>query len=332
MLMLIGLSLIAALIAGATTPASAAPKKPRLWALCGTPADHWLEGTTRPVRASVFTTNAKGRDKPVKGITVTIQRKISGRWVKVAKGRTNSHGNFKVKVVLKTAGPLVYRCKIDKSKKFKALRKLKTIALIDDSSTVDRRSTASLEVQGTPYSDERTTFTGRVSPVGTGRVVQVELVPQDGSAMYAGIGPDYDDIAVRPDGTFSFSRQLMGRWSVRASVLRSTDYNGYTRSNAVTVSTGSHDGLSINGAGDALPAGVVGQPYSHTFVLSDTLSGGRAGTWSLMSGTLPPGLTLNGPVLAGTPTVAGTSPFTVAFTDAQNARVRATVTLKIDPS
>jgi hypothetical protein len=51
-----------------------------------------------------------------------------------------------------------------------------------------------------------------------------------------------------------------------------------------------------------------------------------------MSGTLPPGLTLDGPLLEGTPTTAGSYTFTVAFTDAQNARVRATVSLEIGPS
>jgi hypothetical protein len=328
--MLIGLSLIAALLAGTGSTASAAPKKTRLWALCATPSDNWLEGTTRPVTANVFTTT-RGRDKPVKGITVTIQRKIANRWVKVAKGRTNGNGRFKVKVVLKTPGPLVLRCKLTKSKKFKALRKLKTIALIDDSSTVDRRSVASLAVQGTPYSDQPTTFTGRVSPVGTGRFVRIDLEPQDASSRYFGTGHD-SDIAVNPDGTFSFSRTMIGRWSVRASVMRSTDFNGFARTNAVSVSIGSPDGLSIDGAGGALQQGVVGQPYSHTFVLSDSVSGGRAGTWSLMSGTLPPGLTLDGPLLEGTPTTAGSYTFTVAFTDAQNARVRATVSLEIGPS
>lgn len=238
--MLITLSLIPALIAGATTPASAAPKKTRLFALCGTAPDNWLEGTTRPIKASVFTARRNARDKPVKGITVTIQRKIAGRWTKVAKGRTNSHGNFKVKVVLKTPGPLAYRCKLTFSKKFKALRKLKTITPVTDTSTVDRRSTATLAVQGT--SGGRTTFTGRVTPAGPGRFARVYVQPQDATSQYRLFFSEDVDIPVNPDGTFTFSRELSGRFIVQANVERSTDYNGFTKAR-LFVSTVSNDGL-----------------------------------------------------------------------------------------
>ncbi len=54
----------------------------------------------------------------------------------------------------------------------------------------------------------------------------------------------------------------------------------------------------------APPAGVVGVPYTFTF----TASGNPASTWSLLSGTLPTGLSLNSVtgVLSGTPTTPGT--------------------------
>jgi hypothetical protein len=62
----------------------------------------------------------------------------------------------------------------------------------------------------------------------------------------------------------------------------------------------------------------VGQPYSHTLVVA----GGTAPyAWTLKSGSLPDGLTLNASTgeLAGTPTTLGTSNFTVQVTDANTA-------------
>jgi hypothetical protein len=62
------------------------------------------------------------------------------------------------------------------------------------------------------------------------------------------------------------------------------------------------------------PVGTIGKPYSFTF----TASGGDGGpyTWSVVSGTLPPGLTLTSAgVLWGTPTAVGSSTFTVGVDD-----------------
>ncbi|WP_371780880.1 DUF7927 domain-containing protein [Streptosporangium subroseum] len=80
----------------------------------------------------------------------------------------------------------------------------------------------------------------------------------------------------------------------------------------------------------APPAGEVGAPYSVPL----TVSGGTAPyTWSVASGSLPPGLTLNAStgVLSGTPTSAGSYPFTVQVTDASNQSATKPVTLVIAP-
>jgi putative Ig domain-containing protein len=64
----------------------------------------------------------------------------------------------------------------------------------------------------------------------------------------------------------------------------------------------------------SLPSGVVGSPYSAQL----KATGGDGGyTWSVETGALPPGLTLNATTgaITGTPTAAGTSNFTVAVTD-----------------
>ena len=64
----------------------------------------------------------------------------------------------------------------------------------------------------------------------------------------------------------------------------------------------------------SLPGGTVGSPYSQT--LSAT-GGVPSYTWSLASGSLPPGLSLSasGGVVSGTPTTSGTYSFTARVTD-----------------
>lgn len=71
-----------------------------------------------------------------------------------------------------------------------------------------------------------------------------------------------------------------------------------------------------------LPNGVLGNPYSAQWDLSPAAA---PTTYSLQSGTLPPGLTLSGPagsnigVLSGTPTLVGTFTFTLLATNAYGA-------------
>src|SRR5664279_1998405 len=69
----------------------------------------------------------------------------------------------------------------------------------------------------------------------------------------------------------------------------------------------------------SLPPGVVGAPYSATLgVVRGT--GTPPFTWSITSGSLPPGLSLNSSTgaITGTPTTIGNSSFTVQVTDAKS--------------
>jgi hypothetical protein len=63
----------------------------------------------------------------------------------------------------------------------------------------------------------------------------------------------------------------------------------------------------------SLPAATVGVPYSATL----TATGGIPPyTWTVISGSLPPGLSLSSAgVISGTPTTAGTYNFTVQVID-----------------
>jgi hypothetical protein len=77
------------------------------------------------------------------------------------------------------------------------------------------------------------------------------------------------------------------------------------------------------------PAGAVGAAYSYTF----TASGSPAATFSVATGALPAGLTLNGAgLLSGTPTTAGTATFTVTATNPAGTGGTGTISLTITPA
>ena len=76
----------------------------------------------------------------------------------------------------------------------------------------------------------------------------------------------------------------------------------------------------------SLQSGTVGTPYSQTL----SASGGRPGySWSIISGSLPGGLTLSGNTITGTPSAAGTATLTLQVTDSAFATQSATFNLSI---
>ncbi len=76
-----------------------------------------------------------------------------------------------------------------------------------------------------------------------------------------------------------------------------------------------------------LPAAVMGTGYRHQL---QAVGGVGTHTWSVISGTPPPGLTLDaGGVLAGTPTTGGTNLFTVQVKDSSNHTASASFTLGV---
>jgi large repetitive protein len=94
--------------------------------------------------------------------------------------------------------------------------------------------------------------------------------------------------------------------------------------------------LSINASGGTDSVGMVGGAYAQDFFVS---GGAAPYSWSLASGQLPPGLTLQttaGPrdvnnELAGTPTTAGTFAFTMRLTDYNGQQATQKFTVTIDP-
>ena len=128
-------------------------------------------------------------------------------------------------------------------------------------------------------------------------------------------------LTLRPNGSITGTPTGPGSAAV---TVRFTDYvpQAVTRSIKVTVRT-----TTPVIATTALPATAVGDYYYQQL----TVAGGRAGTWSVVSGALPDGLSLSGGgTLEGTPTTAGSAAFTVAFTDSFG--IQGTRALTIDVS
>jgi large repetitive protein len=94
--------------------------------------------------------------------------------------------------------------------------------------------------------------------------------------------------------------------------------------------------LAINASGGTTLVGIVGGAFAQDFFVS---GGGNPYTWSVASGQIPPGLTLQssaGPrdannELAGTPTTAGTYTFTMKLTDYDGQQATQQFTAIIEP-
>jgi uncharacterized protein (TIGR03437 family) len=114
-------------------------------------------------------------------------------------------------------------------------------------------------------------------------------------------------------GIISGTPTTTGTYNFVATVV---DSQGITASRSFTITVAATGvGPLITNSG--FPQGVIGQPYSQTL----TSTGGcstpftPAPKFSVLSGMLPAGLTIQSGVLQGTPTTAGTYNFTLAATD-----------------
>jgi hypothetical protein len=83
--------------------------------------------------------------------------------------------------------------------------------------------------------------------------------------------------------------------------------------NAVTITIRTGEVPTITST--SMPAGTVGTAYSAQL----TVAHGTSGSWAVQSGALPPGLSLHGSTITGTPMTAGTSSFVLRYADARGA-------------
>jgi Putative Ig domain len=110
-------------------------------------------------------------------------------------------------------------------------------------------------------------------------------------------------------GAFSFSVQIADSASLTAKANLSINIVP-----APSISTAS------------LPTGKVGTSYSQTLAVS---GGTSPFTWSIITGSLPGGLTLNAGVISGTPTTAGTFSFSTQVTDSMNETATSVLSINI---
>ncbi|MDY0981699.1 putative Ig domain-containing protein [Stenotrophomonas sp. CFBP8994] len=117
-------------------------------------------------------------------------------------------------------------------------------------------------------------------------------------------------LSLSPGGTLSGTPLAAGGYSFSIQAIDSNGQSG-AQLYGFTINA---PAIDIQPA--AVPAGTVGAAYSETL----SASGGTAPyTFSLVSGALPPGMTLSGAgALEGTPTSAGTFTFTARVTDSSS--------------
>lgn len=170
---------------------------------------------------------------------------------------------------------------------------------------------------------------GNVAPTLTG-MAPMHIIVGAPSFTLTVTGTNFNSTSVIDWGTTALPTTFVSATSLTASVPQSL----YTSAGTVkitVVNSGSGGGtsaqltftivapLAITTA--TLPGGSIGSPYTATLAAS---GGVVPYTWSILSGTLPAGLTLNGStgVISGTPTASGSSSFTVQCTDSTGALAR----------
>ncbi len=164
--------------------------------------------------------------------------------------------------------------------------------------------------------------TATISDMKPNTPVSVTLQASGGSLPYKwaitkGALPQGITLADPNGGTIAGTPTVAGDYSFEITV---TDNGGFTASRLYSVSV--RDSLSIN------------NPFMKSWALNQvgyaetlTGTGGRGTyTWSIVNGTLPTGLSLNSAtgIVSGTPTVSGTSIFTVQLADSGSVQEKTT--------
>ncbi len=127
-------------------------------------------------------------------------------------------------------------------------------------------------------------------------------------------------ISLSADGNLSGTPTATGTFAFTVKVSDANSQSA-TEATSITVSAG------VSATPPTPPAADVGGAYSYTL----TATGGTTPyAWSVNAGTLPPGLSLSSAgVLSGTPSAAGSYPFTVNVIDANKGIATASITLVV---
>lgn len=140
-------------------------------------------------------------------------------------------------------------------------------------------------------------------------------------ALPGGLG-----LATSSSGTGVISGMPTGPLGTVAFTLQVTDSNKTTAQKAFTINIA----LTLTVTTISLPAGTKGTAYPATQILAT--GGTPPYTWSITSGSLPPGLSLAAGTgaISGTPTATGSTVFTVVVTDSAGATASAQLSITIN--
>jgi Regulator of chromosome condensation (RCC1) repeat len=245
-----------------------------------------------------------GTITPRAASAATVQRLVGKTWRTIGHGKVSAHGVYTVSLrAPKTAASWSLRVTRPATKTVKAgvsatvhVHVVKALYAI--SATASATATAGTAI----------VVTGNVSPKGTGTVwlqrlqgrVWINLASSKLTKSSA-----YTVRATRAVG--SYRLRVVKAFSAKVAA-------GVSKTFAVSVTAAPVVPRGPSVTTTTLPAGTIEFPYSATLLAT----GGTAPyAWTILSGTLPPGLVLSAAgLISGTPTTAGTSPFTVAAVDA----------------
>ena len=162
--------------------------------------------------------------------------------------------------------------------------------------------------------------TGAALPNATAGVSYAQTLEAAGGAPpYTWTGTPPAGFTLSAAGALAGTPATGGTFTFTATV---TDSAGATASRLFTLIVSG--GLAITST--TLPGGTTGTAYSQTL----TASGGTPPyAFSKSAGALPPGITLSGATLSGTPTTAGSYTFTVEVTDSASATATQQFTIAI---
>ncbi|HMV48106.1 MAG TPA: Ig domain-containing protein, partial [Blastocatellia bacterium] len=168
---------------------------------------------------------------------------------------------------------------------------------------------------------------------GTGKIINPAFGPSDNGSIspltVQSVGTYTGDITVNPtSGIITLANA--GPVGSHVITIRATDGCNLTTDANITLNVINCLAITVNPVNPTLTASRVSLPYSQSFTQT---GGSGAVNWSLSSGTLPNGLTLNGNsgLLSGTPTVFGTFNFTIRATDVNNCSGERPYSLTILP-
>jgi len=173
-----------------------------------------------------------------------------------------------------------------------------------------------------------TATTTSLPPAVKNRAYSASLEATGGDGSYSwtvSAGALPSGISLGTDGTISGAPTVAGTFNF---MVRVDSGDGQTSFKALSITI--YFGLAVTTS--SLPDGQVGVFFSQSIT---AIGGDGSYTWSIIAGSLPPGLSLvpSTGLISGTPTTAGTSNFTVQVVsgDAQTATAALSIEIKLSP-